>query len=141
MTTDLEHHLRARFTRQFFLLEAVLYIGVALLLAALALAGVAGALWDFIQTLASGAFLAGGADRGGRAVCTVGKVGAKRPRNSAGRSAPGQQCGAGPAMRRPGWGHWGPQPGRPAALRSPSRAAHKRDARRRRAGARANHCD
>src|SRR6185437_15584579 len=35
--------------------------------------------------------------RGGRAVGTAGQVGAERPRNSVGRSAPGDRSGAGPA--------------------------------------------
>src|SRR6185437_8987317 len=46
--------------------------------------------------------------RGGRAVGTVGQVGAKRPRNSAGRPAPGNQQGAAPA----GWGSQGSPAGR-----------------------------
>src|SRR6185437_9271051 len=42
--------------------------------------------------------------RGGRAVGTAGQVGAERPRNSVGRSAPGDRSGAGPA----GLGSQGP---------------------------------
>src|SRR6185437_2858203 len=44
------------------------------------------------------------ASRGGRAVGTAGQVGAERPRNSVGRSAPGDRSGAGPA----GLGSQGP---------------------------------
>jgi len=49
---------------------------------------------------------AAAAVRGGRAVGTAGQVGAERPRNSVGRSAPGDRSGAGPA----GLGSQGPSP-------------------------------